>query len=106
MDAHRVLVTVVGDLDMATAPALREHLDRELRSGAERLVLDLTRVTFIDSVALATITKARQRLGDPGRLALVVIPDSYATLILRASGVDKIFESFADRDAAMGALYA
>lgn len=100
----RTLLAVHGELDLATAPSLREHLDAVIDAGAERVVLDLAEVTFFDSVALATMVHARRRLGDRGRLAVVVVPDSYPTLILRASGTVAIFDCFPDRLEAIAAL--
>ena len=102
----RVVLAVKGELDLATAPQFREHVERELDSGAERIVVDLSAVTFIDSVALGVLAGARRRLGERGRLALVVGPDSYATLILKASGLCTVLECFDSYEAATAALYA
>src|SRR5688500_12906915 len=79
------LICVVGELDLSTAPALREHLYAALPAGARGIVVDLMGVTFIASIALAAIATSRQRVGRRGRLALVVGPESYANLILAAS---------------------
>jgi anti-sigma B factor antagonist len=100
------LVAVSGELDLAPAPALREHLDAALAAGVRGIVIDLTAVTFIDSIALAAVANARQRLGRRGRLALAVGPESYANLILAASGLNTVLECFEDRHEAMGALAA
>jgi len=94
-------LTVSGELDMATAPELRECLGAALDAGATRLVVDLSEVTFMDSVGLAAVLHARTRLLAGGRLALVVAPDSYAQLVLEIAGMPRALAILADRDAAV-----
>src|SRR5215210_5239200 len=72
-----LVLAAAGELDMATAPALRNRLDAAVDAGAKRIVLDLATVSFIDSVAMAAIIHARTRLGDAGRLAVVIPSGSY-----------------------------
>lgn len=94
-------LTVSGELDMATAPELREHLAAALDSGVKRIVVDLRDVTFMDSIGLAAVLHARSRLLAGGRLALVVAPDSYAQLMLEIAGMPRALAIFAHRDAAV-----
>jgi anti-sigma B factor antagonist len=82
-----VVLTVSGELDMATAPALRERLDAALEAGVRRIVVDLQELTFLDSIALAMLLHASRRLGDEGRMAVVVAPDSYVRLIFEVAGM-------------------
>ncbi len=66
-------VTVAGDLDVATAPVLREQLQALIAEGAQRLMVDLRRVTFIESVALGVIIAARKQLGSADKRLCVVL---------------------------------
>ena len=59
-----VAFTVSGELDIATAPDLRKRLTRAIERGARGLVIDLTAVSFMDSVAMAAIIQARTQLHD------------------------------------------
>jgi anti-anti-sigma factor len=66
-----------GELDLASAPGLREQLLGLLRPGTSRLVLDLSRVTFCDASGLAVLVGASHRartLGGFLRLAAVSPP--------------------------------
>jgi anti-sigma B factor antagonist len=94
-------LTVSGELDMATAPDLRERLGAALDAGMTRIVVDLREVTFMDSIGLASVLHARSRLRAGGRLALVVAPDSYTQLVLEIAGMPRALAIFADRDAAI-----
>ena len=82
-----VVLTIGGELDIATAPELRARVAAVMDAGARRLVLDLRAVTFVDSTALAVFVGARSRLAEDGQIALVIAPDSYARLILEVTGL-------------------
>jgi anti-sigma B factor antagonist len=90
-DPSGLVLTVTGELDIATAPALREHLEGAIESGMHRLVIDLSAITFLDSVALAAIVHAKQRLPEDGRLALAIDPASYVMLVFEGGGLAQVF---------------
>lgn len=78
-----------GDLDLASAPVLREQLLGLLRPGASRLVLDLSRVTFCDASGLAVLVGASHRarvLDGFLRLAAVSPP---AARVLHITGLHR-----------------
>ena len=55
IDGHDATVKVCGEIDMATAPVLRERL-QSLRTV--RVTIDLSEVTFIDSIGLSVLASA------------------------------------------------
>lgn len=88
-----------GELDLATAPGLRRRLEQAITGGAPGIVVDLTEVTFIDSLSLASLVAAKHRLAPARRLAIVA-SDGFVGLILRAAGLDSVLDVFDDHDAA------
>jgi anti-sigma B factor antagonist len=96
-----VVLTASGELDMATTPRLRERLRELIEAGARRLVIDLTPISFMDSVALAAILTARRDLADVGRMAVVIAPDSYPRLVFEIAGLPEFLNVFETRDAAV-----
>lgn len=60
-----VVVTVAGDLDIVTSPALDDCLT-QARAGASRVVLDLSAVDFMDTSALAVIVGHWKKLEAAG----------------------------------------
>jgi anti-anti-sigma factor len=100
-DPSGLAVTVSGELDIATAPALRDRLNEAIDAGTYRFVVDLSAVSFLDSVALATIVHAKQRLPEGGRMAIATEPDSYVTLIFESSGLANVLDIVGTRSEAI-----
>jgi len=100
-DPSGLAVTVSGELDIATAPALRDRLNEAIDAGTYRFVIDLSAVSFLDSVALATIVHAKQRLPEKGRMAIATEPDSYVTLIFESSGLANVLDIVGTRSEAI-----
>jgi anti-sigma B factor antagonist len=77
-EGEHVVLTVRGEIDMATAPRLRAALDRAV--GAREVRLDLRAVEFMDSSGLSVLVAGHQALErlviicppGPGRRALEV----------------------------------
>ncbi|MET0728213.1 MAG: STAS domain-containing protein [Acidimicrobiales bacterium] len=58
------VITVAGDVDLKTAPALREQIED---TGTERVVIDLRDVRFMDSPGLGTLIFCHRKLEADGR---------------------------------------
>jgi len=66
------VVSVAGELDVATAGQLGDLLTEVLHAGSDRVFLDLGDVTFMDCAALAVVLRAREAsLGAGGGLCLL-----------------------------------
>lgn len=75
-----------GELDVFTAPTLREAIEEAAPAGSENLVLDLRGLSFLDSSGLAVILAAHERLGGTGGGEL--------RLVIRGSApVEALFET-------------
>lgn len=85
------VVTVTGELDLATAPQLTETLDAARSDRPERrLVIDLTATTFIDSTGMRTLANAA-RDGDGGHLSLVCPSGNLAVhRLIELTGFDQV----------------
>jgi anti-sigma B factor antagonist len=91
-DSSGLVLTVSGELDIATAPALRDRLTAAIDAGKHRLVIDLSAISFLDSVALATIVHAKQLLPESGKMALAIDPTSYVMLVFESGGLPKVLD--------------
>jgi anti-sigma B factor antagonist len=72
-----VRVALKGELDLSTVNKVEEELQSLEAGGAGLIVLDLSRLTFLDSTGLRCLVTADQRARDTGRrLVLVRGPDA------------------------------
>jgi anti-sigma B factor antagonist len=100
------LLDVAGELDIATAPELRDRMTAAIERGATGIVVDLRDVTFMDSVAMAAILHARTQLGAKGRIAVVLGADSYTKLVFEIAGLPRCLDLFETRDEAVSHITA
>ena len=61
-----VAVFVVGEIDSLTEAPLRNQLGRVLATGPERLVIDLSHVSFLGARGLSVLISARHTAADQG----------------------------------------
>jgi anti-sigma B factor antagonist len=80
------LITVRGEIDMATAPKLRDLLVQVIDEGSRRIVLDCRDLAFLDSSGIGMLVAARNRLGDEGELVLES-PQAHVRKVLEITGV-------------------
>lgn len=84
------IATVVGDVDVQTAPTLSSGALEIIQQGHPRLALDLAQVGFCDSAGLSAIIgiwHAAQTAG--GSLSLAAVPDRLMRM-LSMTGVDSL----------------
>jgi anti-sigma B factor antagonist len=55
------VISVSGELDLASSPALEEQLERVARSDASLVIVDLRALEFMDSTGLSVLVRAHQR---------------------------------------------
>jgi len=101
-EAGRSIVTVLGELDLYTAPNLRESVLEVADDGQRQLIIDLSGVPFMDSSGLGVIVACLKRLREAGGdLALVTRPDSPPTKLLSLTGLDRAIPTFTSLDEAL-----
>jgi anti-sigma B factor antagonist len=104
--AHRVIdervcvVSVEGDLDLASAPQLKWTLVELLEKGYAQYVIDLSQLTYMDSMGLGVLVGFRKRVEGTAQLALACLPESQRKL-LEMTGLDAHFDSFDSLDEAL-----
>ena len=67
-----VHVALVGELDLSTVPKVQEELRRVEASSPATLVVDLSKLTFLDSTGLRCIVTADERAREGGRRMVIV----------------------------------
>jgi anti-sigma B factor antagonist len=97
----RALIVLGGEVDLHTAPELRERLGKAIDDGCRELVVDLTDVTFIDSMTLGVLLGALKRLRQRNGDLKVVITDPSLRRIFEITLLDSVFALFDSREAAL-----
>ena len=83
-----VVVTLAGELDMASVPALRASLDDI--EPSQRLVLDCAAVTFMDSSGLSLLVTLWSRLVESGGSLQVRQPSPPVRRVMELTGLHEL----------------
>ncbi len=101
-----VIIEVAGELDLYTAPRLKEALLAALEDGVLRVVVDMSGVHFIDSSALGVLIGGVKRLKPKdGKLVLVSV-DENVNWIFQITGLNSVFDIFSTREEALAGVAA
>lgn len=99
--AGYAVVSVAGELDVATAPVLRDRLEETIQEGPGVLVVDLLRVTFIDSTALGVLIGAQKESTAQGVELRLVVGEPRITKIFEITGLTDLFTIRSTREEAV-----
>jgi anti-anti-sigma factor len=94
-DGRAAVITVSGELDLASSAALEEEVARVTRSDVAQVVIDLRELEFMDSTGLSTLVKAHQRAEDAGKEFGLVRGPQQVQRLLSLTGVEERL-TFAD----------
>lgn len=100
LDPQTSVISVEGELDLATAPRLKWMLIDCLQAGQSRLVVDLSQTSFMDSTALGVLVAVNRSLAAEVALA-IVCPRATVLRIFELSGMDGVFAIFATLEEAL-----
>jgi anti-sigma B factor antagonist len=99
-DERSAVVALEGELDLERAPSLKWALVDAIDAGKQQLVVDLTRVRFMDSTALSVLVGVNRSLSSGSRMA-IVCTNSNVLKIFELSGMDGAFAIFPTLDDAL-----
>jgi len=104
IDGERHVLAVRGEIDLFTAPELKQVLAESIEAGRIRIIVDLTDTTFLDSTALGVLIGAVKRLRSrDGALAIVNV-DENISKTFEITGLDQIFTIVPTREEAADAV--
>jgi anti-sigma B factor antagonist len=86
----RTTLLLAGELDAATVPQLELALDKAENAGAEQIVVDLERLTFIDSTGLQALVAYHRRFDGSGPALVIRRPRAEVASIFALVGLDKL----------------
>jgi anti-sigma B factor antagonist len=80
-----------GEIDFATLDTLTSELDKASREDIDDVIVDLRKVTYIDSSGLGVLVGAHRRLKAEGRSLVLRIADPEMIKLLTITGLDQVF---------------
>ncbi|MEI2810236.1 MAG: STAS domain-containing protein [Nocardioides sp.] len=89
--AGRVVIEVAGEIDVYTAPKLRDRLSDLVAEGAHDLIVDMEGVEFLDSTGLGVLVGGLKKVrSHDGSLELVCTQERLLK-IFQITGLSKVF---------------
>lgn len=103
--ADTAVVEVHGEVDVHSAPALRDSLTELLGAGGTNptVVVDLSDVSFLDSTGLGTLVAGLNRAKELGGSLPLVCQQDRILKLFRITGLDSVFSIYPTVDAAASA---
>ena len=83
------IVGIGGELDLASVHSLETELEALYREAPDRLVFDLSRVTFMDSSGIAMLLRAARQVA----FIEVRDPSPVVQMIIRATGLSDVLHA-------------
>lgn len=82
------VICVGGELDIASAPQVREHFIRCLDGGARRVIVDCAELTFVCAAGLSLLVETANALDGQGGEVVLRSPSPFVMRLLEITGVE------------------
>jgi anti-sigma B factor antagonist len=102
IDGKAHVVAVSGEVDLFTAPEFKQRVLAPITAGIDRVIVDLTETTFIDSSSLGALIGAHRRLQERGGRLVVACSSEAIAKTFRITGLDGVFTIVNSVQAALG----
>ncbi|MGH2692916.1 MAG: STAS domain-containing protein [Actinomycetota bacterium] len=86
------VVSVKGEVDLYTAPSLKERVADLVSAGRNRLAVDLGGVEFMDSTGLGVLIGGLKKCKEAGGSLALIAPREPVIKVLAITGLDKVFQ--------------
>jgi RNA polymerase sigma-B factor len=88
-----VIIYVTGEIDMLTELSLQSSLKTVFATDPQRLIIDLSEVSFLGATGLSFLIRARQAAAEQGATLQLTIPNRrLVTRLLTTTGLDRLFD--------------
>ncbi|HEX6076874.1 MAG TPA: STAS domain-containing protein [Micromonosporaceae bacterium] len=99
--ADRTVLEVGGEIDVYTAPRLKERLLELVADGTRQIVVDLEAVEFLDSTGLGVLVGGLRRIRAQGGHLMLVSGQERILKIFRITGLAGFFDIYPSVEAAI-----
>ena len=88
------LIEMEGEVDVYTAPQLKQQMLNLLDGGSQGMLIDLTKVEYLDSTALGVLIGGLKRMRERDGNFALVCPNQRVRRVFEITGLDKIFDIY------------
>ena len=99
-EKDNIIIDLAGQLDMYNSPDLSSLIDAYIEMGFKKFILNLKKVTYIDSSTISTFTQFFQILKEEGRFLSAGLHGAPKE-VFELANLHNVFEIFPDVAAAM-----
>lgn len=90
-EADFQVLEVTGEIDVYTAPRLREAIVELIGEGNNKIIIDVDRVDFLDSTGLGVLVGGLKKVRENGGSLEVICSQSRIRKIFEITGLDQVF---------------
>ena len=98
------ILAVNGEVDVYSAPELKDKISELIQSGQTTLIVDLSGVAFLDSTGLGALVEARSATSEAGGSLPIVCSQDRILKLFTITGLDGVFSIHPDVGAAVAEL--
>ena len=102
VDHTTVVLDLAGELDIFTGPLLGNAVRTATGNGYRRMVIDLSKLAFLDSTGLSLLVDAQRRMASKQGSVSVVCDSANVRQVFCLTGLDRVLPIVATRDEAFG----
>ena len=95
------VVSVRGEVDLATGPEFERALGAVPEDGVESVIVDLTDCSFMDSTGLHLLTRTQRRVDSAGGRVALVSENRSVLRLFGLTGLDQVLAIYPSRAAAL-----
>lgn len=99
----RTIIEVGGEIDVYTAPKLRDRISELVAAGNYHLVVDMDKVDFLDSTGLGVLVGGLKKLRDHDGSMQLICTQERLLKIFRITQLAKVFNIYESQAEALAA---
>jgi anti-sigma B factor antagonist len=101
LDGKTHVIEIEGQVDLYSAPEFKHRTAAVIDQGKTTVIVDLSRVTFMDSTGLGVLVGALKRMRAAQASLVLVVTDYDIERLFELTGLDRSFKMYRSRDDAL-----
>ena len=90
-----------GEIDINSSPAIKKSFDKLISQKTPKIVINLSKVTYVDSSGLATLVEVLKNMRSYGGRMRLACMSSKIKSLFEITKLEKLFEILADEETAI-----